>query len=111
MGRTFDEVLGDFSEEDRREIMAETDRLEAEHLSLIALRKARDLTQVEMAKTLGMSQANVSEIERRADILLSTLGKFVAATGGRLRLSVEYPDAPPVRLTGFSDIESGEEAR
>lgn len=62
------------------------------------LRQGRALTQSSVADALGMDQSEVSRLERRSDLLLSTLRRFVRATGGELRLVVEYPDAPAAEL-------------
>jgi DNA-binding XRE family transcriptional regulator len=72
--------------------------LVAEEMSLQALRQARALTQAHMAKTLGVAQESVSRLEKRKDVLLSTLSHYVEAMGGRLRVTVEFPDHPAVRL-------------
>ncbi|MEA2080686.1 MAG: helix-turn-helix transcriptional regulator [Pseudomonadota bacterium] len=75
------------------------------------LRKAHHRTQVSMAKQLGISQDGVSRLEKRSDLLLSTLRNYVEAMGGNLRLVAEFPDQPPVMLTGFADIEDDHPAR
>jgi DNA-binding XRE family transcriptional regulator len=62
------------------------------------LRRAFHLSQVTLAETLNMSQSELSRLERRADLLLSTLTRFVAATGGHLRLVADYPNRPSVEL-------------
>ena len=50
------------------------------------------MTQVQVAQTLGSSQANISKIERRDDLYLSTLSEYVEALGGRLELRAVFPD-------------------
>lgn len=40
----------------------------------------------------------VSGLERRSDMLLSTLKRFVQATGGELHIVVSYPGGGPVEL-------------
>ncbi len=60
--------------------------------TLAALRKARQLTQVQVAEALGISQGDVSKLEQRTDVLLSTLARFVEATGGRLRVVADCGD-------------------
>jgi len=60
-------------------------------LTLGGLRRRRHLTQKDVAARLGVSQSDVSKIERR-DLRLSTLRAYVAATGGRLRLVADYPE-------------------
>lgn len=59
---------------------------------LAALRKAIGLTQQEIATELKVTQAEVSKLEGRESYLLSTLAKYIAATGGRLRIVAEYED-------------------
>ena len=76
-----------------------------EEMSLQDLRKARKQTQVHVAKELGIKQENVSRIEKRADLLLSTLSGYVEAMGGKLRLVAEFPDRPPIALTGIAALD------
>ncbi|MDI1461844.1 helix-turn-helix transcriptional regulator [Catellatospora sp. KI3] len=66
--------------------MAEADRVYAENLA--AVRKAADLTQVELAKAMGVAQSEISRIESRPDMLLSTLAGYLAAAGDRPRVVV-----------------------
>ena len=56
------------------------------------LREARNMTQVQVAQVLGSSQANISKLERRDDLYLSTLSAYVEALGGRLDLRAVFPD-------------------
>lgn len=66
--------------------MAEADRVYAENLA--AVRKAADLTQVELAKAMGVAQSEISRIESRPDMLLSTLASYLAVAGDRPRVVV-----------------------
>ena len=45
-----------------------------------------------------MDQSEISRLERRSDMLLSTLKRFVTATGGEMHVVVTYPDGGPVEL-------------
>lgn len=74
----------------------------AEEMTLRELRKTRKLTQVRMAKALGVIQDSGSRLEKRSDLLLSTLRKTVEAMGGSLSLVAEFPNRPPVLLSGIS---------
>jgi DNA-binding transcriptional regulator YiaG len=58
--------------------------------TLAALRKARELTQVQLAETLGIGQGDVSKLEQRNNLMLQTLARYIEATGGRLRVVAEY---------------------
>jgi len=70
----------------------------ARQATLRRLREARALTQSTVAELLEMDQSEVSRLEYRSDMLLSTLKRFVQATGGELHLVVQYPDCAPVEL-------------
>jgi transcriptional regulator with XRE-family HTH domain len=59
---------------------------------LFELRKARGVTQVDVADRLGVSQGNVSELERREDLFLSTLRGYVAALGGHLEVNAVFDE-------------------
>src|SRR5215469_11976142 len=57
----------------------EMDRVYAMNLAMI--RKAAQMTQVEVARKLGVGQGVVSRLEHRDDMLLSTLYEYLMATG------------------------------
>ncbi len=59
--------------------MDEMDRVYTENLAMI--RRAGDLTQVQIAQKLGVGQGVVSRLERHHDMLLSTLADYLHATG------------------------------
>lgn len=86
----------------RKKVEARGAELVAEEMTLRELRKARKLTQVHMAKALGITQDSVSRLEKRSDLLLSTLRKTVKAMGGNLSLVAEFPDRAPVVLSGIA---------
>ena len=87
----------------RRKVEERAEELSAEEMTLRELRKARQLTQVNVARRLGISQDGVSRLEQRSDLLLSTLRKTVEAMGGNLSLIAKFPDRPPVELAGLAD--------
>ena len=92
--------------EDRRKRVEElAAALIAEEMTLRDLRKARNQTQARVAEKLGINQENVSRIEQRSDLLLSTLSGYVEAMGGKLNLVAEFPDRPPVALTGIAALD------
>jgi DNA-binding XRE family transcriptional regulator len=107
MGKTLDEKLAALPAARRAKIKTRTDTLIAEEQSLRDLRRARTLTQKRIAKKLGIGQESVSKLEGRSDMMLSTLRNYVEAMGGHLSLIAEFPDRPPVALSGFKDVEAG----
>ena len=61
--------------------------------TLRAIRKARGLTQQQMSAQLQISQAEVSRMERRSNLHLATLARFIEATGGKLRITAVFEDS------------------
>ena len=61
-------------------------------LELQALRKSRQVTQVDLAKAMQVDQAAVSKLEHRDDMYISTLRSYVQALGGELKLVASFPD-------------------
>jgi hypothetical protein len=81
------------------------DEIERHQASLSALRRARGLTQVQLAKALGTTQGEVSRIERQSDLFLSTLRSYIEAAGGELVLLARLPGIGEVEV----DIEELEQ--
>ncbi|MGH8257183.1 MAG: helix-turn-helix domain-containing protein [Steroidobacteraceae bacterium] len=104
MGVSLDEMLARLPGEEQEAVKTRTAELAAQEMSLRDLRKALGKTQVAMAAQLGIKQENVSRIERRSDMLLSTLNGYLRGMGGRLRLVAEFEGRPPVELAGLGDI-------
>ncbi|MGE4410241.1 MAG: XRE family transcriptional regulator [Sphingobium sp.] len=104
MAIPFEDILAKLPDDERREIEKEGRRLAAEYLTLRELRKARRLSQKAVAEKLKTNQAGVSKIEKRADLMLSTLRGYIEAAGGSLELVARFPDAPPVRIDQMRDL-------
>ena len=96
----FGELTKDIAPERRRRISAMKQELLAE-MPLHELRRARALTQQELAETLHVSQPAVAKLEQRADIYVSSLRSYIEAVGGRLRIVAEFPEGE-VAITNFA---------
>ncbi len=90
-------------------IIARTAELTAEKMMLRNLRKARDLTQERLAELLSIGQGGISRLEKRSDLLLSTLRSYIEAMGGSLELVATFPDHPPVTIKGLDILRDGME--
>ena len=99
------ERMNKLPEARRQKVEERAKALIAEEMSLRDLRKARKQTQTRIAQQLGINQENVSRIENRSDLLLSTLSGYVEAMGGKLHLVAEFPDRPPIALTGIAALD------
>lgn len=106
MTTTLNQKMKALSPARRKKVEARAAELIAEEMTLKDLRRARKLTQVRMAKSLHIKQENVSRIEQRTDLHISTLRQYVEAMGGRLSLIAQFPDREPVVLAGISSIEA-----
>jgi transcriptional regulator with XRE-family HTH domain len=104
MGRTLTEAIDALPRDRRAKVEARAAELIAKELSLQQLRKAMQLTQVELADRLGVRQDTISRLEQRADMLLSTLRSYVEAIGGRLSIVAELPNRPPIRIRQISTL-------
>jgi transcriptional regulator with XRE-family HTH domain len=89
--RNWNTIKHKFSRHEHEEIKREA-RAELKRIGFDKLRKARTKTQVEVANRLNMTQAAVSRMEKRSDVLLSTLREYVGALGGRLEMRAVFPD-------------------
>lgn len=101
---SFDRLRSGLSPEERAKAAALTATMDAE-LSLAELRRARAMTQDQLAADLKVGQASIAKLERRADMYLSTLRRFVEAMGGELEIVARFPDQPNVRLRGIGELE------
>jgi DNA-binding XRE family transcriptional regulator len=72
-------------------------------MPLDELREARAMTQVHLAKILGVNQAAVSKLERRTDMYVSTLQDFVRAMGGELKITARFPEGT-VEISQFGFV-------
>ena len=111
MGKSLNDKLNELPDARRERILVEADRLYVEYFTLQQLRKAKKLTQAQLAEVLNIRQATVAQMEKRSDMMLSTLRSYVEAMGGRLSLMVEFPDRCPVSLEGYGDTEEPRQTR
>lgn len=72
-------------------------------MPLQELRQAKHLSQERLAEILDTKQANVSRLERRTDMYISTLRGYIEAMGGELEIMAKFPDGI-VRISQFSEI-------
>src|SRR5262245_56937613 len=71
-------------------------------MPLHELRHARALSQVKLAELLKLKQPEISKIEHRTDMYISTLRGYIRAMGGELEIVAKFPDGE-VRIASFSE--------
>ncbi len=76
-----------------RDLTVEIDGyVERKRATLAQVRQAIGLTQTQLAEELGIAQGDVSKIEHRDNLRLTTLARFIEATGGQLRIVAVYDE-------------------
>jgi predicted XRE-type DNA-binding protein len=93
--RPFTELTKGFTPARRARAAAKAAALR-EEMTLEELRKARDLSQEEIAQALAVGQPAVAKLEKRADMHVSNLRRYIEALGGKLEITARFPDASVV---------------
>jgi transcriptional regulator with XRE-family HTH domain len=92
MARKLDDVMAALPKERQQRVEARVMEL----ATLKDLRLAAQQTQEQLAATLGVGQDTISRLEKRSDMLLSTLRHYVESMGGKLELVAQFPNRPPM---------------
>jgi transcriptional regulator with XRE-family HTH domain len=74
-------------------------------MPLHELRRARQLSQEQLAEELGATQPEISKIEHRTDMYVSTLRRFVEAMGGQLEIIARFPDGT-IQIAQFHELDA-----
>ena len=91
MARNLEQILEALPTERRVAI----EQRAAELATLKDLRQAMQKTQVDLAAALHVGQDSISRLEKRSDMLLSTLRGYIEAIGGKLEIVARFPNRPP----------------
>jgi DNA-binding XRE family transcriptional regulator len=102
MARNFNELRAKMDPERRARVEQRVKQV-LKSMPLEGLRDARELTQVQLAQVLNVSQGAVSKVERRTDMYISTLRSYVRAIGGDLQIRAVFPEGD-VLIDQFEDL-------
>ena len=100
--RNFNELRAKMTPEQRQGTAIKAAILR-EAMNLAELRQARQLTQENLSETLQVGQAAVAKMEKRADMYVGSLRRFVEAMGGELEIAARFPEGR-VAITNFAEI-------
>jgi transcriptional regulator with XRE-family HTH domain len=100
--RKFRELL-DAMPAERRQRIEKRFQKSLAAMPLDQIRKAQQMTQLQLAGILGVNQGEISKIEHRSDVCVSTLAEYVEAQGGRLEIRAVFKDRE-VRITQFEEL-------
>lgn len=104
MTKSFNILRNKMSLAARQKSVAKTKQLILE-MPLQELRQARQMSQEHLAEMLETKQANISRLERRTDMYISSLRSYVQAMGGELNIIAHFPDGD-IRINQFGDLDS-----
>ncbi|MSQ51745.1 MAG: helix-turn-helix domain-containing protein [Betaproteobacteria bacterium] len=108
MGRNINSVIAGLPKARRARIETKAVRLAREMIdhadSLVEIRKAMSKTQTEIARELGVGQVAVAQLEKRSDLLLSTLQRYVRAAGAELSLVIHTRQGAVIVLQSLGDL-------
>lgn len=95
---TLNKVIKSLPKDRQKKINLEAKKLISEYKSLQDIRKDLGLTQTDIAVKQGVKQVNISNLEKRNDMHLSTLKKYVEALGCELEITIRMPNDQMVKL-------------
>lgn len=98
----FSDLMAKMPRRRQARVVQMTKELRAE-MDLTQLREARALSQAALGKILHVEQPAVAKLEKRADMYVSTLRRFIKAMGGELEIVARFPDRD-VRIRTFRDL-------
>ncbi len=101
--RPFRELTKGFSPERQARVAARADHMKKE-MALHELRHARQRSQEELARELKVGQPAVAKLERRTDMYVSNLRRYIEALGGSLEITAHFPEGS-VTIANFSELE------
>lgn len=104
MSKSFNILRNKMSAEARKKARRKTKVL-SDEMPLQELRQAYQLSQERLAEILETKQANISRIERRTDMYISTLRTYIEAMGGELNIIAKFSDGT-VSINQFKDIQN-----
>ena len=98
----FSGLTKDFTPERRQRIEALKNELISKK-PLHELRRARALTQRDLADKLKVNQPAVSKLEQWTDVYVPSLRSYIEAVRGMLKIVAEFPEGE-VTIANFSDL-------
>lgn len=91
-GKRLQKFWDSLPEDQKEEIKRESEALKTEYNSLQEIRKELELSQQDVADSMGVKQESISKLENRDDIKISTLKEYLGAMGAKMKIVVEFND-------------------
>ena len=98
MAKKFSELRTKLTSTERALSRARAKEIVVQGLTLRELREQCEVTQVDLAARAATTQSEISRVEQRADVMVSTLREYVRGLGAELELTARFPDGGTVRV-------------
>lgn len=99
----FRQLVSETMSEDQQKLAKERAQELRASIPLHELRRAREMSQATLAELLEMDQGNLSKLEQRTDMYVSTLRRYVQAMGGELEIVARFREGE-YRINQFADL-------
>lgn len=101
---TLDEYISKLPPERQAKIEAEAKIRIAHEITLQEMRKALAISQTEMAERLELGQGDISKFERREDVYVSSVRRYIEAMGGKLELIAKFPERRRYKIKSIGEL-------
>ena len=102
-GVTWEEILAEFPEERQAEIRASSKLLSAKYQAIIKFRKLKEQQRDTLKSSKQIGLADIREIEKNTDLILSSFREAVETNGGQIKLVLSMPDEIEYNLFELRD--------
>ena len=102
-GVPWEEILEEFPEEERAEILASSELLSAKYQAIIKFRKLKEQQRDMLKSAKQLGSAEIREIEKNADLILSSFREAVETNGGQIKLVLSLPNEIEYNLFDLRD--------
>ncbi|MDO8954618.1 MAG: helix-turn-helix transcriptional regulator [Gammaproteobacteria bacterium] len=102
MAKSFNILKNKMSKSAQKEANLLTEKMISD-MPLQELRQAKNMSQERLAEILDTKQSNISRIEKRTDMYISTLRSYIQAMGGELQITAHFPEGN-ININQFQEI-------
>jgi len=101
---TLDEFINKLPPDSQKRIKESAKKAIAHELSLQEMRKSLAISQTEMAERLELNQGDISKFERREDVYVSSVRRYIEAMGGKLELIAKFPERRRYKIKSIGEL-------
>ena len=103
IGVPVEEILAELPEERRAQIRARSKLMSAKYKAIMRFRKLKEQQRDMLKSSKQLGSAEIREIEKNADLILSSFREAVETNGGHIKLVLSMPDEIEYNLFDLRD--------